>query len=156
MLVVPAVLGAQTMADDGDVGTGTHVPVGETTGTGGILVVDDEREIRALLADMLAGEGCGVRTAADGAAALAILDTPDGFHPDVILLDMRMPVMDGWAFAAAYRRRQDHETPIVVMTAAQHALVWAAEVGAAACLPKPFELDELFAVLARFTDCVRP
>jgi two-component system chemotaxis response regulator CheY len=68
--------------------------------------------------------------------------------PDVILLDMRMPVMDGWAFAAAYRERPEPRAPIVVLTAARDAAQYAGEIQAAAFLAKPFELRSLRRVIA--------
>jgi len=67
----------------------------------------------------------------------------------VILLDMRMPVMDGWAVARALHA-QGIKVPIVVMTAAESAKRWADEVGAEGFLAKPFGLDELLAVVERF------
>ena len=131
--------------------------MGERRLTGRVLVVDDEAPIRELVRQALEDEGCAVATAADGAAALAHLRLARaaGESPDVILLDIRMPVLDGWGFAAAYRREPPPRAPVVVMTAAldaRDARRWAAEVGAAACLPKPFDLEEFLAVVGRFTD----
>lgn len=104
-----------------------------------VLIVDDEADIRATVSAMLKIEGYNVAEAANGADALqAIEDHP----PDVILLDMRMPVMDGWGFAAELRRR-GYRTPIVVMTAARDAAHWAAEIAAAAFVAKPFGFDDL-------------
>lgn len=108
-----------------------------------VLIVDDEADIRATVSAMLEIEGYTVAEAANGADALqAIEDHP----PDVILLDMRMPVMDGWGFAAELRRR-GHTTPIVVMTAARDAAHWAAEIAAAAFVAKPFGFDDLIAAV---------
>jgi CheY-like chemotaxis protein len=110
-----------------------------------ILVVDDDRAIREILADVLGLEGYPVVTAVNGAEALAQVEHA---LPRLILLDMRMPVMDGWAFARALRER-GLELPIVVMTAAQNARAWAREVGADHFLAKPFELDDLIALVQR-------
>jgi CheY-like chemotaxis protein len=104
-----------------------------------VLVVDDEPDIRATVSAMLEIEGYHVAEAANGADALQVLDE---HSPDVILLDMRMPVLDGWGFAAELRRR-GHRTPIVVMTAARDAAHWAAEIAAAAFVAKPFGFDDL-------------
>jgi CheY-like chemotaxis protein len=104
-----------------------------------VLVVDDEPDIRATVSAMLEIEGYHVAEAANGADALQVLDERS---PDVILLDMRMPVLDGWGFAAELRRR-GHRTPIVVMTAARDAAHWAAEIAAAAFVAKPFGFDDL-------------
>ena len=110
-----------------------------------ILIVDDDAGIRGVLADVLQDEGYTTAEAANGEAALAFLD---GGAPDVILLDMRMPVMDGWQFAQAYRERTGPRAPIIVMTAAQDAQRWADEIGASACLAKPFEYDAIVRTLA--------
>src|SRR5690349_4026215 len=64
-----------------------------------ILVVDDDPEILAMLRDFLESEGLSIRTASNGAEALEALDD---VAPALILLDMRMPVLDGWAFAERF------------------------------------------------------
>ena len=104
-----------------------------------VLVVDDEPGIRATVSAMLEIEGYAVAEAMNGAEALASVESDP---PDLILLDMRMPVLDGWGFAAEMRRR-GHRTPIVVMTAARDAALWAAEITATAFIAKPFGYDEL-------------
>ena len=109
-----------------------------------VLVVDDEDDIRGIVSEVLADEGYEVATAPHGAAAL---DLAGAECPGVILLDMRMPVMNGWQFAQAYRRMPGPHAPIVVMTAASDASAWCAEIGANACLPKPFDLDDLLRVV---------
>ena len=104
-----------------------------------VLVVDDEPDIRATVTAMLEIEGYAVDEAANGADALQAIERRP---PDVILLDMRMPVLDGWAFAGELRRR-GHGTPIVVMTAARDAARWATEIAASAFVAKPFGFDDL-------------
>jgi CheY-like chemotaxis protein len=104
-----------------------------------VLVVDDEPDIRATVSAMLEIEGYDVAEAVNGAEALAVVEASP---PDVILLDMRMPVLDGWGFAAEMRRR-GHRIPIVVMTAARDAAHWAAEIAATAFVSKPFGYDDL-------------
>ena len=116
-------------------------------------MVDDEPQIREILRDLLEEEGCQVGEAGNGAEALDFLRQR---QPDVILLDMRMPVMDGWRFAETYRKSETPRVPIVVMTAAQDARRWASEIGADDFIPKPFELPDLFRVLSRFVDCIQP
>jgi CheY-like chemotaxis protein len=110
-----------------------------------ILVVDDDDVILAAVSGILGQEGFRVETATNGSEAL---DCVERNSPDVVLLDMRMPVLDGWAFARVLREREIHLT-IVVMTAAQDARVWAEEIGADAYLAKPFDLDDLIAVVER-------
>lgn len=104
-----------------------------------ILVVDDDAAILRTVTEILSDEGYHVLTATNGAEALDLLAASD---PRIILLDMRMPVMDGWQFAHARDERQQ-AIPLVVMTAAQDARKWAREVGAVAYLAKPFDLIEL-------------
>jgi CheY-like chemotaxis protein len=127
------------------------------------LVVDDETSIRELVRLALEDEGWEVREAADGSQALHLLDSKvaregaeragragiamHNWQPDVILLDMRMPSLDGWQFTRHYRERVARPAPIVCMTAAANAHAWAAEIGAAGLLAKPFELDDLLKVV---------
>jgi CheY-like chemotaxis protein len=110
-----------------------------------VLVVDDDASIRQFLRVALTDRGYDVVSAEHGQEALdAIQQSP----PDLILLDMRMPVMDGWAFAAAYRERPEPRAPVVVLTAARDAAQYAAEIEAAAFLAKPFDLRSLLRVIA--------
>lgn len=111
-----------------------------------VLVVDDDPAIRRTVAEALDMEGYEVLEAQDGAEALDLLADAD---PCVVLLDMRMPVLDGWGFAAELRRRE-LRVPIVVMTAASNAQRWCAEIGGDDCLAKPFMLDDLYRVVGAF------
>lgn len=111
-----------------------------------VLVVDDDTSILDTVSAILTGEGYEVISAISGQEALAAVARR---QPAVILLDMRMPVMDGWAVARALHG-QGINVPIVVMTAAESAKRWADEVGAEGFLAKPFGLDELLAVVERF------
>ena len=108
-----------------------------------VLVVDDDPAILSAVADVLRIEGYQVETAANGEQALTLLE---GTAPALVLLDMRMPVLDGWAFARAARER-GLELKTIVMTAAQDAKSWAAEIGATGFLAKPFQIDELIATV---------
>lgn len=110
-----------------------------------VLVVDDDPLILATVADLLDFEGYPVSTAANGAEALEVAATT---RPAVVLLDMRMPVLDGWGFARAVRER-DLPLAIVVMTAAQDARRWAAEIEAFGHIAKPFDADALLAEVER-------
>ena len=113
-----------------------------------VLVVDDDAMIRNYIDMALQEEGHEVLAAEHGAAALLVLDAQT---PDMILLDMRMPTMDGWEFARRYQARPGPKVPIVVMTAAQDASQRAAQIGADYFLAKPFDLDALYGCVARFT-----
>src|SRR6266704_6351050 len=111
-----------------------------------ILVVDDDPTILATVSEVLDMEGFAVMTATNGAEALVAVDQR---VPSLVLLDMRMPVLDGWGFMRAVRERGLSLT-VVVMTAAADARRWGREIGAEGVLAKPFELDELLAAVQRF------
>jgi two-component system, chemotaxis family, chemotaxis protein CheY len=108
-----------------------------------ILVIDDDPAILTTVEEILHDEGYIVRKAGNGLEGLATLEQR---LPALILLDMRMPVLDGWGFVRVLHER-GLNVPLVVMTAAQDARRWAHEVGATGVLPKPFDLLELLAVV---------
>jgi CheY-like chemotaxis protein len=115
-----------------------------------ILVVDDDEALRRLLFGALADEGYAVMEASDGAVALARVHEA---APGLILLDMRMPVMDGWEFARRYRALPGPHAPIVCVTAAANGAaveVRGAQIGAVASLSKPFDLDDLLTLVGRY------
>lgn len=114
--------------------------------TGGILVIDDDTDLREFLRLMLTSMGFEVTTAANGQEALEFME---GHDPDLILLDMKMPVMDGWEFCRALEGR-DSRPPIVVLTAAPDPADRAAEAHADGWLGKPFEYADLEATVRRF------
>ncbi len=106
-----------------------------------VLHVDDDANIRALteLSFALHG-GCSVRSAASGAEALELLAA--GLRPDLILLDVMMPEMDGPAVLTRVRELPDHEgTPIIFMTAQtqDHERAGLMALGAAGVVIKPFD-----------------
>ena len=111
-----------------------------------VLVIEDDPDMRGLLVLMLEEQGHTVRAAADGRAGLEAVQHE---RPDVILLDMKMPVMDGWEFARRYRMESGDPSPIVVMTAAEDPRKPAEEIGAAGWLGKPVELEVLFDTVKR-------
>ena len=113
---------------------------------GGILVVDDDLDLREALRLMLTSMGFEVTSAANGQEAL---DDLEGHDPDLILLDMKMPVMNGWEFCRALESR-DARPPIVVLTAAPDPAARAAEAHADGWLGKPFEYEDLEATVRRF------
>jgi CheY-like chemotaxis protein len=104
-----------------------------------ILVVDDDETILVTVADFLEMEGYPVATASNGREALQVVERS---APALVLLDMRMPVLDGWGFAQAVHER-GLALRILVMSAAADARKWAHEIGAFGVVPKPFELDDL-------------
>jgi CheY-like chemotaxis protein len=113
-----------------------------------VLLIEDDVSLRALVQLLLERAGYVVKTASSGVAALATIDAA---MPDLILLDMRMPLMSGLEFAQQYRARYPEATraPIVVVTAAEHAARQAQEVGAQGFLSKPFSNQELVRTVAK-------
>ena len=106
-----------------------------------VLVVDDERQIVQLVADLLIDEGYDVRCAYDGVMALEAVDRSP---PDLVLTDVKMPRLDGVALARRLRER-GCRVPVVLMSA-----VYAdAKLSGAPFVPKPFDLDHLVAVVGR-------
>jgi CheY-like chemotaxis protein len=110
-----------------------------------ILVVDDEAGIRATLRDILESEGYPVLTADSGARALPLVEAE---QPGIIVLDMRMPVVDGWDFAAALRAR-GVATPLLVLTSAREPEAVAREIGAADWVGTPFDVLDLLEKVAK-------
>lgn len=115
-----------------------------------ILIVEDEPDIRNTLELILAHKGFTVLTSSNGHEALRVLES-EGL-PSLVLLDMRMPVMNGWEFAKAFRKVYGDSVPFLMMTAASDARSRADEVGAAAWLAKPFEPSELMDKIKSLTD----
>jgi CheY-like chemotaxis protein len=112
-----------------------------------VLVVEDDAAIRALLTELLAEEGYAVRAAADGREALALLA---GWRPDAIVLDLLMPVMDGWPFRAEQRRRPGARDVPVVVVSASGDLGPPVETLAPAAVPaKPFDIAQLVVAVDR-------
>ncbi len=116
-----------------------------------VLVIDDEEPIRAALEDMLGDEGYEVRTAPDGRQGLEMLA---GWRPDVILLDLSMPVMGGAAFRQAQLDLPGdaRDIPIIALTGARDADDQAGRIGAVAVLAKPFDLEDLEAAIEGVLD----
>lgn len=116
-----------------------------------ILVVDDDDSIRDVLGMILSARGHEVDEAVDGADALARLgrDAP----PDLVLLDMMMPRLDGEAVLEAMRRDEAlARIPVVLLSGQQAARQQAEQLGVAGCLVKPIELADLLATVERMGD----
>jgi len=115
-----------------------------------VLVVDDDPDILEAICDILDSESYRVARARNGAEALERVDAE---RPDVILLDLMMPVMDGVAFAKALRERPaDRDVPILIISADGNPQR-AASVNARGYLAKPFDID---ALLSHVADICRP
>ena len=114
--------------------------------TGGILVIDNDAAIVDLLVEVLTDEGYIVYAAPDGPHALAAIAR---HLPALILLDLHMPGMSGAELLAQLRRTGLATMPILLVTAAPCDATPLLIPGAVACLPKPFNLDDLLACVAR-------
>lgn len=114
-----------------------------------ILLVDDDSALRETLAEFLRERGYDVSCAGDGREALVHLHTSPA--PDAILLDLAMPVMDGWAFRAAQRRDPRWaQIPTIVLSGSLGPDGQAADrLAPALALEKPFELRRLLDALGR-------
>jgi CheY-like chemotaxis protein len=126
--------------------------VASDTGVGltrrSVLVVDDDRDIRETLAEILADEGYVVHTARNGSEGLELVASQ---RPGLVLLDLFMPIMDG----AEFRRRQLGDpaiasVPVVVISAAAGLERKVASLGLAGWLEKPIHIDALFAIVGRY------
>jgi len=112
-----------------------------------ILIVEDDADLREMMAQLLTLEGYRASTVANGREALEYLSGGD--KPDVILLDLMMPVMDGWEF----RRQQQADAqlsnvPVIVLSALDQNR--ASDVNAAAFLKKPLDFDRLLELVRQY------
>jgi CheY-like chemotaxis protein len=112
-----------------------------------VLIVEDDADLREMMAQLLSLEGFRTETVANGRDALEYLQ--QGRAPELILLDLMMPVMDGWEF----RRRQREDprlakVPVVVLSALDASR--AADVDGAAFLKKPLDFDRLLELVRRY------
>ena len=113
-----------------------------------VLVVDDDPAIRGLVADALRGEGYVVDLAAHGREAL---DAMRANRPATVILDLMMPVMDGFAFLeACYAEHLCADVPIVVISAVQEALLRVQAASINARIAKPFDLDDLVRTVGQY------
>ncbi|MFP2928362.1 response regulator [Pyxidicoccus sp. 3LG] len=112
-----------------------------------VLVVDDDPDILEALSEILEAEGFEIRRARNGKEALERLE-PD--PPNLILLDLMMPVMDGWEFAQRMRQKPAVAgIPLIVLSADRNVGSKAADIGAVGHLAKPFELNDLLDMVRR-------
>jgi CheY-like chemotaxis protein len=114
-----------------------------------ILIVDDDKEVRSALAELLEGEGYTVAGAANGNVALQLMR--GGLHPAIILLDLMMPEMDGWDFRSEQERDPTFaRVPVVIVSASgfSHESI-RTQFRPAAYFPKPLERSKLLDVIER-------
>ena len=121
----------------------------ETVTATTVLVVDDEPQVVWMLRFSLEAEGYQTLAAGDGRAAL---DEIRRHRPPMMLLDIMMPVMDGWSVLEELATFPEEERPRVVVVSArtsQRDRAKAVELGADAFVAKPFNIDDLLAVLGK-------
>lgn len=111
-----------------------------------VLVVDDDDELADAVRQVLRDAGYSVATVRHGAAALELVRH---IAPDLILLDLSMPIMDGWSFVAQYRRTAHESARIVLLTANAHAAEIARTLGADGYITKPFDVEDLVGIVVR-------
>lgn len=118
-----------------------------------VLVVDDQEDVRELLRVALAIDGTEVSEAPSGEAALAHLE--GGAVPDLVVLDIQMPLMDGWEVLERIRKRPEtHDLPVVVCTvkASQLDAERGWRLGCDGYVTKPFTIDRLTAEVRRVSE----
>jgi DNA-binding response OmpR family regulator len=108
-----------------------------------VLIVEDDASIAALLQQLLRDEGFDVVVAPNGQRALAEAEQAT---PDVVLLDLFLPVMDGPEFYREFRKR-GYLSHVIVMSASDHGTETARALGVTSFLAKPFELDAVTEVI---------
>ncbi len=119
----------------------------KTVGVAEILIVDDHPEITAMVAEALTDEGYQVRIAHDGRAAMTEIERR---RPDLLLLDVAMPLMTGDQVLAQLRGQGQRDLPVILMTADRSPERFRA-LGANQLLRKPFDLGRLLQLVNRFT-----
>jgi CheY-like chemotaxis protein len=112
-----------------------------------ILVVEDDEDLRGVVVHALRSTGRTLIEAEHGLAALEVIEGQG--LPDLILLDMNMPIMNGWRFAQELRARGLWRVPVIVLTAAHDAARSAQDIGASDFLGKPFDLRALSAAVEK-------
>ncbi len=118
----------------------------DTKASKSVLVIDDDGETRALMEMALEEEGYHVYQAEHGLEGLQVLAQ---HTPDLIVLDMRMPLINGHQFAHELRAHCGRDVPIVVVTAANDAQQHAQYLGAAGWLAKPFQVEDFVGLVGK-------
>lgn len=114
-----------------------------------ILVVEDDTSIRELLVELLESEGYGVASAVNGLEALKYLQSNE--NPDLILIDLMMPVMDGYAFRTEQLKNNLwNKIPTIVMSAEANAKEKMKNFNITAFLSKPVELETILKTVSRY------
>jgi CheY-like chemotaxis protein len=116
--------------------------IGET-----VLVIENDSATRDAIAQLVKRRGYRPVVAPDGSAALALLAS--WLNPDLIILDMLMPQLDGWKFLDALRQSCHRDVPGIITSGIGLSDEWATDHGCVSFLHKPFDSEELFAAIGR-------
>ena len=129
------------------------ITMGDDAGRKHVLVVDDEEFVRLLVAEILERNGYRVEMASDGTTALTLMQAR---RPDLVILDLMMPGLTGWAVLERMRRAGDMP-PVVILTAhgSYEAFTRVVREGVAGYISKPFSLEELLVTCARALSSAR-
>jgi CheY-like chemotaxis protein len=121
-----------------------------------VLVVDDDAQIRFVLSELLAEEGYTIAQAANGREALNYLQRANPL-PYLILLDLMMPIMNGWEFLRVQQRNPLFAPiPVVVISAFRALAESAATLGVREALAKPIDLDRLLITVQPYCPSAPP
>ena len=115
-----------------------------------VLVVEDEAYLCELIGDVIESEGHTARKASNGLEALARMRER---KPQLVLLDLMMPIMDGWEFMEALRANPEWDgVPIVIITAIYDVKRTQEETGARAVITKPFDIDQITEIVRLYAN----
>jgi CheY-like chemotaxis protein len=119
---------------------------GRGNGHAKVLVVDDDDEVADVVRQVLREAGYSVATVRHGAQALELVEH---IAPDLILLDLSMPIMDGWSFVTQYRRSAKPGARIFLLTANPQASQIAETLRADGYIQKPFDIQGLVSIVGQ-------
>jgi CheY-like chemotaxis protein len=118
-----------------------------------ILIIEDDASIQEFMSMALTDEGYDVAIAPDGLAALSLVQS---IQPQLIFLDMFMPIMDGQTFLERYRQMPDTGASIIALSASNNLEKLASMITVDGYLAKPFDLDALLAVADHYLRPAQP
>jgi CheY-like chemotaxis protein len=119
-------------------------------GRGRVLVIEDDEHLREVMETLIS-----LRVASPGRQPMGEkrLISSGTWQPDLILLDLYMPGMDGREFLRTYRQTTGHQAPVILLTGRTETEGSIAELGVAGSLPKPFDVTEFLDMVAQLTEC---
>ncbi len=120
---------------------------GTVQALGSILIIEDDKSIQQFLRTLLEDEGYEVRQASNGLEALDLLNV---YSPNLILLDIAMPLLDGWGFLKGYQEQDRGPVPIIALSATANFRLPEKWVGFSGFLAKPFNISELLNCITQY------